>query len=171
MSDLHPLQNPFVFSTADVRTATDEDSQVWFCAKDVCDILGLKNPSDALKNHDDDEVKGIDNSYTLGGNQTLLFVSESGLYALIFKSNKPEAIAFRKWVTREVLPSIRRQGFYGQLTAGNQIALRYQKIKLLELLAGKPSQFVLESIKTSLGIVTRQLGEPAPDYALLLESE
>jgi prophage antirepressor-like protein len=167
MSTLHPLKNPFVYSTANVRTATDESNQVWFCAKDVCQILGIKNHLDAVSKLDEDELKGVGDTDTLGGKQTLNFVSESGLYALIFKSNKPEAVTFRKWVTKEVLPAIRRQGFYGQLNAGNQIALRYQKIKLLEMLAKTPSQFVSESIKTSLSIVTTQLGEPAPNYSLL----
>lgn len=167
MSELSPIQDPFHFSTADVRTATDELNQVWFCAKDVCDILGLKNPSMAVDNLDEDERDNLSDSDAVGRKKDMIFVSESGLYALIFKSNKPEAIKFRKWVTKEVLPQIRRQGFYGQLSAPVQIQLRYQKIKLLEMLAKTPGPFVGESIKTSLAIVSRQLGEPLPDYALL----
>lgn len=82
-----------------------------FNAKQVCIILGMKNTAMALKALDDDE-KGINNAYTLGGNQKMLFISESGLYHLIFISRKPQAKAFRRWVTSEVLPSIRRTGAY-----------------------------------------------------------
>ena len=82
-----------------------------FNAKQVCTILGMKNTAMALKALDDDE-KGINNAYTLGGKQKMLFISESGLYHLIFISRKPQAKAFRRWVTSEVLPSIRRSGAY-----------------------------------------------------------
>lgn len=169
MNELHPLSNPFVFSTANVRTALDDEKQVWFCAKDVCDILDIKNASQAVQKLEDDERMGISETYTLGGNQKMIFVSESGLYSLVFRSNKPEAVAFRRWVTHEVLPTIRKQGYYGQLSAPVQIQLRYQKIKLLEMMAKTPGPFVAESIKTSLGIVSSQLGEPLPDYKLLAE--
>ncbi len=81
----------------------------WFIARDVCEVLSLNNVSQALSSLDDDE-KGIINADTLGGKQTLAIVYESGLYALIFKSRKPEAHAFRKWVTSEVLPAIRKTG-------------------------------------------------------------
>lgn len=83
----------------------------WFALKDVCDILELGNPSMVAKRLDDDE-KGITTTDTLGGEQELLVVSEPGLYSVIFQSRKPEAKAFRRWVTHEVLPSIRKQGYY-----------------------------------------------------------
>jgi len=94
----------------EIRVQTIKN-QPWFCAKDICDALGHTNPSKALQNLDEDE-KGITKSYTLGGEQNLIFVNESGLYALIIRSNKPEARKFRKWVTAEVLPSIRQYGTY-----------------------------------------------------------
>jgi prophage antirepressor-like protein len=80
-------------------------------ASDVCDVLGIVNVSQALAGFDSDE-KGIRNLYTLGGKQTLLTVYEPGLYKLLFKSKKPEAKRFQKWVTNEVLPSIRKYGIY-----------------------------------------------------------
>jgi prophage antirepressor-like protein len=89
------------------------NSEPWFVAKDVCDILELSNVSKALLSLDDDE-KGITKVQTLGGEQSLLIVNESGLYNLIFRSNKPEAKKFRKWVTNEVLPSIRKTGSFGK---------------------------------------------------------
>lgn len=83
----------------------------WFVAKDVCDVLGLKNSRDTMSGLDEDE-KGVAISDTPGGKQSLAIVNESGLYSLIMKSRKPEAKAFKKWVTSEVLPSIRKYGYY-----------------------------------------------------------
>lgn len=91
--------------------AMDRDGAAWFVAQDACALLGIGNTSDALTKLDEDE-KGIVSSDTLGGKQQLLIVSESGLYALIFRSRKAEARRFRKWVTQEVLPAIRNTGRY-----------------------------------------------------------
>ena len=103
---------PFLFENeALVRVVTGTDGLPWFVAADVCRALGIRNNRDAVENLDEDE-KGVANTDTPGGNQDLLTVSESGLYALIFRSRKPEAVRFRKWVTGEVLPSIRRTGSY-----------------------------------------------------------
>ena len=87
------------------------DGEPWFAAKDVCELLGLDNSRQAVSRLDDDE-KGVISSDTPGGKQELTFVSESGMYALIFQSRKPQARAFRKWVTGEVLPSLRKYGYY-----------------------------------------------------------
>ena len=94
------------------------DGETWFVAADVCTVLEHTQPSKAVLRLDDDE-KGVTTVPTLGGSQEMLVVSESGLYALIFSSRKPEARAFRRWVTGEVLPAIRRTGRYemGQLPA------------------------------------------------------
>ena len=95
---------------ASVRMQMIKD-EPWFAAKDVCELLGLDNSRQAVSRLDDDE-KGVINSDTLGGKQELTFVNESGMYALIFQSRKPQARAFRKWVTGEVLPSLRKYGYY-----------------------------------------------------------
>lgn len=87
------------------------DGEPWFVGKDVCDLLGLVNSRKSLQALDEDE-KGVTNGYTLGGNQELTIINESGLYHLIFISRKPEAKAIRRWVTGTVLPSIRRTGSY-----------------------------------------------------------
>ena len=92
--------------------ATTERNETWFVAQDICDILNLKNPRKAIQSLDMDEKHDVTISYTPGGNQRVKAVNESGLYHLIFISLKPEAKAFRKWVTNEVLPSIRRTGGY-----------------------------------------------------------
>ncbi len=90
---------------------TDLDGAPWFVAKDVCEALGISDVRQAVGRLDEDERSGC-SIPTPGGNQTSRVVSESGLYALIMQSRKPEAKRFRKWVTSEVLPSIRKTGGY-----------------------------------------------------------
>lgn len=103
---------PFAFGDNMVRVLTDENGDPWFVAKDVCQILDIQNPSDTLSKILDEDEKGIDTIYTPGGPQDMLIISESGLYALVFRSRKPEAKAFSKWVRSEVLPSLRKTGTY-----------------------------------------------------------
>lgn len=87
------------------------DDEPWFVAKDVCVALGISNNRDAVQRLDSDE-KRVSEFPTPGGTQEMTMVNESGLYLLIFQSRKPEAKAFRKWVTSEVLPRIRKTGMY-----------------------------------------------------------
>lgn len=87
------------------------DGEPWFVAADVCRVLEIGNPSQALTRLDDDE-KGIISINTRGGEQPMCVVNESGLYALVLKSRKPDAKRFRKWLTSEVVPSIRKNGIY-----------------------------------------------------------
>lgn len=88
------------------------DEQEWFIAKDVCDVLGIKNSRQAVSKLDEDEVHGVTLNDAIGREQVTSAVNESGLYALILRSKKPQARAFRKWVTSEVLPAIRKTGGY-----------------------------------------------------------
>jgi prophage antirepressor-like protein len=83
----------------------------WFVAQDVCDILGIKEASSAVREFPSDE-KGMQSLHTLGGKQDVLVVYEPGLYRLLFRSTKPEAEAFRRWVLHDVLPAIRKTGEY-----------------------------------------------------------
>lgn len=85
--------------------------QPWFVAKDVCDILELGNPRSSLALLDEDE-KDVHSMDTPGGKQEMTIISEPGLYSLILRSRKPEAKAFKRWVTHEVIPSIRKRGLY-----------------------------------------------------------
>lgn len=80
-------------------------------AKDVCDILEMGNPRSSLALLDEDE-KGVHSMDTPGGKQEMTIISEPGLYSLILRSRKPEAKAFKRWVTHEVIPSIRKHGLY-----------------------------------------------------------
>lgn len=98
----------FDFKGAPLRTLTDKAGEPWFVAKDVCAILEISNPSDALKRLDDDERS----RFNLGCQGETNIVNEAGLYVLVLGSRKPEAHEFKRWVTHEVLPSIRKHGGY-----------------------------------------------------------
>lgn len=91
----------------------DVNGEPWFVAKDVCKCLAIGNTSDVVAALDDDE-KGIDIIDTPGGAQEMSMISEAGLYSLILRSRKPEAKEFKRWVTHDILPSIRKTGGYGQ---------------------------------------------------------
>ena len=95
----------------DIRVLTGADGSPWFMAKDVCLALGFERPTDAVKYLDEDE-KGVTINHTPGGPQEMLIISEPGLYSLILRSRKPEAKAFKRWVTHDILPSIRKHGIY-----------------------------------------------------------
>ena len=106
--------NPITLTHPELNASVriiERDDQPWFVAKDVCDVLGISNSRDALSKLDDDE-KGVARTDTLGGPQSLSIISESGLYALILRSDKAAARTFSKWVTSEVLPALRKDGFY-----------------------------------------------------------
>jgi len=103
-----------VFNNAEfgsVRTAM-VNGEVMFVGKDVATILGYSNTRDAISKHVDDEDKGVAKCDTLGGSQDLMFINESGLYSLILSSKMPAAKKFKRWVTSEVLPAIRKHGMY-----------------------------------------------------------
>lgn len=102
----------FAFDSHAVRTITEDDGSIWFVARDICTVLGITKPQNAFARLDDDQ-KGARTVGTLGGTQEMTVVNESGLYALVLTSRKPEAKQFARWVTGEVLPAIRRQGYYG----------------------------------------------------------
>lgn len=100
----------FNFGGFELKVFGDKN-EPWFLLREVCDVLGMKNPSKVASRLDEDE-KGVTKSYTLGGEQEVIVINESGLYTVILRSNKEEAKPFRRFVTHEVLPSIRRFGYY-----------------------------------------------------------
>lgn len=89
-----------------------QDGEPWFSGKDVALALGYSNPHKAVRDHVDDEDKGVNETFTPGGKQVIAVINESGLYSLILSSKLPTAKAFKRWVTSEVLPSIRKTGGY-----------------------------------------------------------
>lgn len=95
----------------EIRTL-EIDNEPWFVGRDVATVLGYSNPRKAIGDHVDDEDKGVTKCDTLGGSQDLTIINESGLYSLILSSKLPNAKLFKRWVTSEVLPAIRKHGLY-----------------------------------------------------------
>ena len=108
---MNQLQKVFTYSGSQVRTIIKDD-EVWFVAKDVCDILNHSNHKMAVSRLDEDEVNKVYLIDSLGRQQQTTVVNEAGLYSLILTSNKPEARQFKRWITHEVIPIIRKTGGY-----------------------------------------------------------
>lgn len=108
MNEIKIFDNP---EFGKVRTM-EINGEPYFVGREVAIILGYKNPLDALTKHVDEEDKGVANCDTLGGTQKMTVINESGLYSLILSSKLPKAKEFKRWVTSEVLPSIRKHGAY-----------------------------------------------------------
>ena len=95
-----------------LRMMTDEKGQPFFVGKDVAEALGYSNPRKAMLDHVDNDDKGVTKCDTLGGQQSFTVINESGLYSLVLASKLPQAKVFKRWVTSEVLPQIRKTGGY-----------------------------------------------------------
>lgn len=131
--------------------AIEENGEPWFVGKDVATALGYSNPRDAIAKHVDNEDKGVANCDTLGGTQSLTIINESGLYSLILSSKLPTAKKFKRWVTSEVIPAIRKTGSYALAnTPSYQIAdpierakawiLEQQQLKQLQATSAQQQQ-------------------------------
>ena len=139
----------------------------WFVAKDACDCLAIADASQACQNLDDDEKKVVTREFDSllfreSKAQAMTLISESGLYTLVMRSNKPEAKVFRKWVTSEVLPSIRKTGGYGIRTVDDMIndpdtAIRLlTQLKILRLQNDQLAMERDEAIRTKAMIGSRR---------------
>ncbi len=124
---------------------TDEKGEVFFVGKDVAATLGYSDSRKAIRVHVDEEDKGVDEMATPGGKQRVILINESGLYSLVLSSKLPQAKAFKRWVTSEVLPQIRKTGGYiptrdekgKELTAEEVLARAHQIVgRTLRLLNG-----------------------------------
>lgn len=132
---------PFDFDGVNIRTFIRDD-QPWFVAADICQALGLTNSTSAIASLDDDERSKLN----LGRQGTTNIISESGLYSLVLGSRKPEAKRFKKWVTSEVLPAIRRNGQY-QAAWYNK---RHAIASTSKVLAG-----MLQEVRNAMGKATK----------------
>ena len=162
-----------------IRTMSDKQGNPLFCAKDVAKALGYNNPLKAIRNHVDSEDKGVNELGTPGGKQKIIFINESGLYALILSSKLESAKRFKHWVTSEVLPSIRKQGGYLMLKQGEtdeqlmaralqlvkttldtrnqQIALLLPKAEYAEQVLTSVSCLTVTQIAKEMGMVAHEL--------------
>ncbi|WP_206668442.1 BRO-N domain-containing protein [Aeromonas veronii] len=113
------------FESHQIRIITDEHGDPWFVAKDVCEALGYTNSRKALSDHVDEEDVTKRDTLTKGGIQAISYINESGLYSLILSSKLDSAKRMKRWVTSEVLPSIRKTGSYGVASTEQQLPGNY----------------------------------------------
>ena len=105
------------------------DGEPWFVGKDIAAALGYSNPRKAIGDHVDEEDKGVTKCDTLGGGQNLTIINESGMYSLILSSKLEGAKRFKRWVTSEVLPSIRKTGAFATDSAAAELKARELRVK------------------------------------------
>ncbi len=108
MTDLQIFKNP---ELGEIRTI-EKDGEPWFVGKDVAEVLGYSNTADAVQKHVDDDDKLTSQIAIAGQNRNIIIINESGLYSLVLSSRLPTAKKFKRWVTSEVIPSIRKHGAY-----------------------------------------------------------
>ena len=151
----------FNYNGNEVRTV-QKDGEPWWVLKDVCGVLGLKNPTMIAERLEDDEVT----KFNLGGlSGETNIINESGLYNVILRSDKPEAKPFRKWVTSEVLPSIRKHGAYMTPETLEQAILNPDTmIKLCTALKNEQDKNKELEVKNSQLVVDKQIMQPKADY-------
>lgn len=163
-----PLQNAFLFNESEIRTAVDDNGEVWLCAKDVFESLDItwKGASGSLKNTPE-KWQGVCYLQTPGGTQEAIFLSEAAVYQTAFTSRKPEAVQFANWVCEEVLPSIRKQGFYGTIDAKARLAYSKQVITLVKELTTCKDGLHQSMLISELRDLCNLIGRAMPDLTLL----
>ena len=144
------------FEDSTVRTLTI-NNEPYFVGKDVAVILGYKNPQEAIRGHVDDEDKGVSEILTPGGKQMMPVINESGLYSLILGSKLPKAKEFKRWVTSEVLPSIRKHGLYA-----TEELLNNPDVMIAVLTELKNTRAKNSALKTTVAVQNQQLAELQP---------
>ncbi len=112
MSDLYNSYKTFSNNEFGEIRVLEIENEPWFVGRDIATVLGYSNPPKAVRTHVDEEDKGVNEMDTPGGKQKIIVINESGLYSLILSSKLPNAKKFKRWVTNEVLPSIRKHGTY-----------------------------------------------------------
>lgn len=189
MNELKVFENP---EFGKIRTM-ENDGDVWFVGKDVAQALGYgegKSLANAVSNHVDEEDKGVTELMTPGGKQKMVIINESGLYSLVLSSKLPDAKKFKRWVTAEVLPSIRKHGGYIQgqesmtaeelmakalVVAQKTLAEREARISALtvDLEIAKPKaeyfdQLVDRNLLTGIRETAKEIGTPPKSFVKFL---
>ena len=151
-----------VFNFNDKQVRVEErNNETWFCLKDVCDILDIKNATDVVNRLDEEERT----RFNLGRQGEANFINESGLYTVVLRSDKPQAKPFRKWVTSEVLPTIRKHGAYmTEQTLEQALTSPDFLIKLATELKEEQEKRKELELKNSRLTVDNQIMQPKADY-------
>lgn len=160
----------FEFEALPVRVVSEADGEHWFCAKDVCEVLGYSNTSQTIEDHCRDA--GVSKRYTSSGGQQreLAFINEGNLYRLIIKSRKEEAKRFESWVCDEVLPALRKTGGYqvgNRSGAAARISNHRLRLSLGKELYRARDPELRKLIHQQLAEVSNALGLPTPDIDCL----
>ena len=147
-----------------VLRTLERDGELWWVLRDVCDALGIKATGDIAARLDHDE-KGIAQIDTLGGKQQMTIINEPGLYNVILRSDKPEAKDFKRWVTHEVLPSIRRTGAYASpaMTPAQLLAAQAQVLVDMERRIND-MQDQAHALETKVDNAIKAFSRPARDH-------
>lgn len=130
--------NIFNYQDTPVRTVTVE-GEPWFVLADLAKVLEIANTRNVAARLDDD-MKGVHPMDTLGGRQNVTIVSESGMYEVVIRSDKQEAVAFRRWITGEVLPAVRKTGSYGEVAPSGERLLALAVVEAQQMLDQKDEQ-------------------------------
>ena len=144
------------FENSIVRTLTI-DNEPYFVGKDVAEILGYTRTADAIRAHVDGEDKGVGKMQTPGGVQEMTVINESGLYSLILGSKLPSAKRFKRWVTNEVLPSIRKHGLYA-----TEELLNNPDVMIAVLTELKTEREKAAKLQTTIAVQNQQIAELQP---------
>lgn len=155
MNNLQTYTNP---EFGPVR-AVERDGEPWFVGKDVAEALGYSDQAKAIRIHVDEEDKGVDEMATPGGTQNMTIINESGLYSLILSSKLPSAKKFKRWVTAEVLPALRKNGGY----INGQENMTDAEIMAKALVAAQ-NTIAQRDKRISELTVTAQIMQPKADY-------
>lgn len=154
----------FTYQTNEVRTV-QRNGEPWFVLRDVCEVLCIGSPHKVYERLDEDE-KGRSQIPTPGGLQEMSVINESGLYAVILRSDKPEAKPFRKWVTTEVLPSIRKNGGYiaQQETLSPEELMAKALMVAQQTIAEREARLQAQAAEISALTVDKQIMQPKAEY-------
>jgi prophage antirepressor-like protein len=159
----------FNYRSNEIRTVVDGNGEPWWVAKDVCEVLGILNHKDAISALDDDEKDGVGITDPIGREQRTNVINEPGLYTLIIRSNKPEAKPFKRWITHEVLPAIRKTGSYSMKNPISQRVVLHEAAAIILEKWVNASRFLGTSVQMGRVVAVKKANEETTiDFSPLL---
>lgn len=168
MSEFKPLANPFLFANHDVRTAVNENGEAFFCAKDVCEVLEITwtGRGNTLRSIPETWVM-VSYYETIKGERETIFINEPAVYKLAFSSRKPAAEQFANWVCEVVLPSIRKNGYFGEFSSKERLAYSKQIVEITTRMTETKDAMLFKLLADELRDLCNMVGRTMPDLALL----